>query len=484
MKISKLLVVLMTLTLISAVISIGSVQASQYSDVLYDDEGDVMHVHSTGYRYNVERPNIDILRAEVSESGGIVTISLTVKGIITSHTNISYYIYLGDDDGGLYMISYTNEYCQIWASNDQGWSMYEAGYSGVGTDTLVVTTTLEELLEPESLKLDVVYTYDYFTYGEYYWDTATANGDDGSGFVPEDYELHVSPTSGVAPLTVWIEAEAYNDGDVSGEVPVTIDGDVLDIVDFGPNEWSSVSFQYTFDESGTYTIVFGDQMVTVTVTDEPVEPDTPYSDLVTDPEGDVIRLVGPGEEDWTFVDSPDTDIRRVEISESGGVVSVSLRVKGTIRDDPDIEYELFLKDHSNGEYDIWYNDGDWEMYAYREYDRGAFGNRFKPVVSGVGTNTLTFSFSREQIGEPDVLLISWAAVYNEAYPEVDFAGPDAEYPPGYTDPIDDDNDNDTPPTDDNGDITPPDDDNGIPGFTLILLAISLIFAVLIYKKKR
>ncbi len=480
MKIKKLLVTSIALTLILAILSMGSVQAEQYSDVLYDDEGDVMHVHSTGYNFNVERPNIDILRAEVSESGGTVTISLTVKGVITDHSNISYYIYLADDDG-FYMASYINEYCQIWASNDQGWSMYETDYSGVGTDTLVVTTTLQEMLNPSSLKFTAIYTYDHIDYGEYYWDTATPNGDDGSGFVPEDYDLHVSPISGVAPLTVWIEADVWNDGDESGEVPITIDGVVIETVEVGPHQGGGREFQYTFDEPGTYTIVFGDQMMTVTVTDEPTEPATPYSDVVTDPEGDVIRLVGPGEEDWAFVDSPDTDILRVEISESAGVVSVSLRVKGTIRDDPDIEYELFLKDHSNGEYDIWYTDGDWEMWAYREYHGGAFGNRFKPAVSGVGTDTLTFSFVREQIGEPDVLLISWAAVYNEAYPEVDFAGPDAEYPPGYTDPIDD-NGETTPPDDDNGDDD--DDNGGIPGFTMILLAISLIFAVLIYKKKR
>jgi len=455
-----------------------------YSHVITDEEGDVSYISGTGWLYDVERPNVDILRAEVSESGGVVTFALTVKGVIVSADDHHYNMYLECDDDGFYSMYFVDGTCQVWVSNDQGWSIYQEDAQGVGTNTLTVSSSLESLLNPVSLRFTAIYAYDHSDPDGYHWDFAYPDDDTQHGFIPVNFELDVYPNSGTAPLTVWIEADVENIGNEAGSVPISIDGVVVETVDVGPNGFAGWVFTHVFDEPGTYTVVFGDESATVTVMDEPVdpiEPTTPYSDVVTDPEDDVIRLVDPHEDDWALVSSPDTDILRVEISESGGMVTVSLRVKGTIRNDPDIEYELFLKDNANGEYDIWYNDGDWEMIAYREYDRGGFANTFKPAVSGVGTNTLSFTFSREQIGEPDVLLISWVAVYNEAYPEVDLAGPDVQYPPGYQDPT-----NGTPPTD-NG--TPPDDekpkdDDDSPGFALVLLVIAVVSAVLIYHKKR
>ncbi len=253
-----------------------------------------------------------------------------------------------------------------------------------------------------------------------------------TGFIPEDYYLDVYPTSGEAPLTVTIYAEVENVGDERGEVSVTINGDVVNTFNVDPYSEAERTFTRMFTEPGEYTVVFGDQSVIVTVTEGDVEePDDPYSDVVTDPEGDVIRRVGPTEYDWEYVESPEIDITRIEISESGGVVTVSLTVKGTITDHPDIFYYVYLKDDSNGDFNIWYNNGDCQMSAYIEYDKGGFGNVFEPAVSGVGTDTLSFSFTREQIGNPDVLKISWASAHHDEddeNPKVDMAGPDAIYP--------------------------------------------------------
>lgn len=487
MKIIKQIVALTVLMLFLAIPAMTIVQGEQYSDELNDDEGDVNHMHSNGWEYNVERPNIDIIRSVVSESGGTVTISLSVKGVITDHANITYYLYLEDGEDGFYMITYTDEYCQIWASNDQGYSIYEKDADGVGTDTLTVTTTLEELLNPDLLKLDEIYVYDYYTYGEYYWDSASADDDNGD-FIPIDYELEVEPTMGQAPLEVDITVSAENTGDAAGQIPITVDSSTIDIMELGAQEWDEHYTSYTFEEAGTYTVEFGDRSITMYIQDQDNDDDEmdPYSDMITDLEGDVMRMMGATEDEWEFVESPNVDIKRVELSENGGVVTVSMRVKGTITDHDDIYYEIFLKDDGDGFFEIHYTNGDAMITAYT----GTFGSNFEPTVNGVGTDTLSFVFSREQIGNPNVLEVSWAIALDEEQTEADMAGPDAEYPPGYVDPGDDDeNGDDENGNGDDEDGSTEDDetkdvDEDTPGFAFVMLVVSISSAVLIYRKKR
>ncbi len=464
--------------------SMSSMAEEPYSHVITDPEDDVNHIHGTGWTFDVERPNIDIIRAEVFESGGTVTFLLTVKGTILSHENISYYMYLDDDEDGFYMVNYIDDYCQIWASNDKGWSMYEVEASGIGTDTLVVTTTLEELLNPDMLRFNAVYTYDHVDYGEYYWDYAyPEDDDDDNGFIPVNHSLSVYPTYGTAPLTVDIVAEVENIGDGEGEVAITIDGTVVDLVFVGPNGHATWTLDHTFDEPGTYVMRFGDEMTSVTV-----EPDEPYSHVITDPEGDVIKWMS--ETEWVFVQNPDIDITEVEIYEVDGMVTVSLTVKGNIRDHPDIQYIIHMIDGNQGEFNIDYHNGICEVMASIGYDTGGFANRFEAATNIVGTNTLVVHFNRAQIGNPEILWISYVATYDEGNREVDYAGPDAEYPPGYDDNGDDNGDeNGAPGNGDDGDDNeeaPPDDngdDDDSPGFAFLLMGFALISAVLIYTKK-
>lgn len=480
MNIKKQLVVFATLTLLLAISAVGFVQADSYDDILHDDEGDVDHVHTNGIVIGVERQDVDIIRAELSESGGTVTISLTVKGVIRDHTNITYYIYLEDEtEDGFYMLTYTEESCQIWASNNNGYSIYEGNAVGSGTDTLTITTTLGELLNPDTLKLDTIFTYDYYTANEYYWDSASP-GDEDSEFLPEDFELKVEPTIGQAPLEVYITISADNNGDESGQIPVFIDDKTVDILELDAQDWNELEFEYIFQDAGTYSVEFGDQTVTVYVQGENNdEPDEPYSHKITDPEDDVMQ-VGEDESDWKFVKNSKLDITSVEISESGGMVTVSLKVKGTIEDQSDLYYEIFMKDNRDGLYEIHYTYGDVEMSVYSD----TFGAFFEPSVSGVGTNTLRFTFTRDQIGSPDDLELSWAVVFNEDIGQGDLAGPDADYPPNYVDPGDDDKGSTTDPSDDDTDGDKKTAvDKGLPGFTIIFLAISILAAVLIYRRR-
>ncbi|MFW6304454.1 MAG: hypothetical protein ACOC1V_01595 [Candidatus Saliniplasma sp.] len=497
----RILALITAFIIFSGVTGVVTAQEDPYSDFISDGTGDVEYQYGTGWMYDVERPDIDIVQAELSESQGDITVSLTVKGTISSHSNLTYSVYLGDESEGFYMITFNDGVCSIWASNDHGYSMYEVDVDGVGTDTLVVTTTLTELLNPDELWFDTIFTYDNLDYNEYYWDYFYAEDPPDDGFVPVDHQLYVYPEEGSAPLSVTIEVEVENIGDESGEVPVTVDGDVIHNVDLPIGECATKSISHTFDDPGTYAVIFGSETVYVTVDDEPVDPGTPYHDVVSDPEDDVIQMVGESEDDWEFTESPDIDITNIEISESNSVVTLSITVKGTITDHPEIFYEIFLTDGDEGEIDIWYNNGDSEIDVYIWSGSGGYGNNFEPDTTGVGTDTLEIEFGRAQIGDPEDLLIAEVAVYNEGELMVDLAGHDAEYPPGYSDPGDDDDDDTTPSNGDNGggsddddDTTPSDSDDGddtesenieeeTPGFTVLLVFISSILAVLIYKKK-
>ncbi len=430
MRIRRYIGALIALLLILA--SMPALMSAQggFEDVIVDEEGDVFHWHGTGWDYNVERPNVDILRAELSESGGTVTIALTVKGEITDHENILFYIYMEDEEDGFYSFFYSDGYGYLIATNDKGYRNFEPDISGVGTDTLSVSCSLEDMLNPEMLRFTSVAIYEYTEDG-WYQDTAAPKD---AEFLPIDYDLDVEPRVGKAPLEVEITFSAENTGDAEGQIPLTVDSEPIYTVELEAHESEQGHISYTFDEQGSYLVEFGDQSVTVYVEGETDDQDSPYSDVVTDAADNVMRLVGPTEDDWIIVESPDVDILRVEIEESDGLVTVSLTLKGTIRDDPDVYYEIYMVDYENGEFDIMYNDGHCQMEAYMWYDSGAFGNVFEPATRGVGTDTLEIVFTREQIGDPDVLLISSVEVYDEGAMEIDMAGPDADFPEGYGEP--------------------------------------------------
>ncbi len=154
-----------------------------------------------------------------------------------------------------------------------------------------------------------------------------------------------------------------------------------------------------------------------------------YSDVVTDDTGDVMRFIS--EEDWTLVENPQLDIVKVEVFEDGDWVHVELTVVGAITDSPSIEYEIILKCSGGGTYEIYYTDGECEVFAERYYDGGAWSNYFEPPTHGAGTETLTIVFTRENIGEPEDLLISEVYALDQSKMEIDMAGPDADYPEGY-----------------------------------------------------
>jgi len=122
-----------------------------------------------------------------------------------------------------------------------------------------------------------------------------------------------------------------------------------------------------------------------------------YEDVIIDDEGDV-QYFAPGEWLPTEVEKPDADISRVELNTVGGTISVSLTVVGEILElDEGIEfvYNIYLLDQENRLY--------WIQYDGRHTVLAVEGNEYETEVTGIGTDTLTVSFSAVDIGEPATL---------------------------------------------------------------------------------
>ncbi len=156
-----------------------SIASAQYDQVITDPEADVDYVQEEdSWIYDVERPNVDIVRAEISSEGEMVTISLTVKGIVTDNSSFKYAIYLADSEEGEYSILYTNGTCEMLVDISEGQLKREPETSGVGTSTLNINIELDEIYNPSTLKITEVITYEHIEgEKEYYWDKAYPDED-------------------------------------------------------------------------------------------------------------------------------------------------------------------------------------------------------------------------------------------------------------------------------------------------------------------
>ncbi len=95
-----------------------------------------------------------------------------------------------------------------------------------------------------------------------------------TGFEPGNMVLNVEPKDGKAPLEVTITVSASNSGTEEGSLEVTVDDTVIHTLEIPPGNDTRYEFTYTFQDTGTYHIGFGDLTETVMVTPE----DTPSSD--------------------------------------------------------------------------------------------------------------------------------------------------------------------------------------------------------------
>ncbi len=155
-----------------------------------------------------------------------------------------------------------------------------------------------------------------------------------------------------------------------------------------------------------------------------------YNDSVSDSTGDVwYYQYTETKFQWKEgVERPDIDITEVKISESGDMISVSLKVKGTISEEGEVVYEISLEDENEDSYTILWTGG-------QGFIEGP-NTDMMLQVTGIGTSTLETSFSLSDINNPDSLEIAEAYTYDwidaegegEYYQDV--AGPEATSPSG------------------------------------------------------
>ncbi len=286
----------MFLTALALLLAIPGLSSGQYEQVIIDDEGDVSHTTSLDpYGTTVERPNVDIIQVMMTESGGTITVSFRVAGEIldiTEDLEFVYNIYLLDENDILYWIQYSGGDSVLAVDGQE----YDTETHGIGTDTLSVTFSLDDIGSPNALEIRDAETMKTFDddEGVTHWFRDTATDDD---FQPVNYQMEIVPTIGTAPLEVTIGVSAENTGSTDGEVAITVDNEVIETLEVPAGDDASDTFTYTLNEGGSYTVVFGDEMEYVTVDD--VEEDVP-DDEVPDDEDDYETGPGDDEDD----DSP------------------------------------------------------------------------------------------------------------------------------------------------------------------------------------
>ena len=155
---------------------------------------------------------------------------------------------------------------------------------------------LETILLPE---LDAVVTFDEEIEEFIVFRTIDAPEYEPA-FIPGDYEIYLFPQSGDAPLEISdIRVKATNFGDEEGSVPVTLDGVEIFNIDIEPYSESQDYFNYTFAGGGEFEVRFGDVIIPVSVTGDPVddEDEDPIDDEDEDPIDDEDPVDDEDDED-------------------------------------------------------------------------------------------------------------------------------------------------------------------------------------------
>ena len=143
-----------------------------------------------------------------------------------------------------------------------------------------------------------------------------------------------------------------------------------------------------------------------------------YSDSLNDGEGDVWHwYVTETTWGWGYnKERPNIDIKQITMSESGGTVTVTMKVKGTITDSEKIMYQLSIVDDQNISYNILYSNETCTLYGVGEamYIVGADLSANTSHSGG----TLTTRFQLTDIGSPGQLkfatdMAGWTHDYAE-----------------------------------------------------------------------
>ncbi len=137
-----------------------------------------------------------------------------------------------------------------------------------------------------------------------------------------NHELTVSPTAGRIPLTVTITAYAENTGTAAGTVDILVDGAVIGDVEIPAGGSATGTETFTFEEEGVFEVSFGPLTREVTATDVPVVDELDNYELTVTPttgtppltvtiEYSVENIGDVGAEDHIYVNAE--PVRTVEV---------------------------------------------------------------------------------------------------------------------------------------------------------------------------
>ncbi len=296
------------------------------------------------------------------------------------------------------------------------------------------------------------------------------------GEAPADIQVsnfEVTPTQGPAPLDVAVSARLENIGDVTGSVDVTVAGEVMETIDLDAGESTTFSDVFTIEEEGEYSVAIGDRSTTVTVT-EAVE-DLEVTDFAVDPNrgtepldvsitanvfnptdedvGFDLIIAGDVYESYTVEAGSDIDISETYTFEEAGNYLVEIhRSRRTVvveeevvdPDPADIVVSNFEVDPDEGEAPL-----EVEITADLENEGGEEGT-IDLIIDGDVYETYT-------LGPGDTLSI------DEEYEFEDHGDYDIEL---------------------GGHVRTVEVEEETPGFTLAILAIAAVVAVVVYHSKK
>jgi hypothetical protein len=167
------------LFVLGLVISCFSVSA----DTQTESTGDVFHWWQSGgaftWEYDASKPDIDIVQYSYDISGGTLTLSLTVDGIINGGELYTYSLSLiNDENGDTYMVTYVSGVASSYYLTQGSGGMGDAVVSG-NTLSCTFNTTSTDTSGYEFIGIAHQYTILNDVTAEY-WVDSTEDLDDGS----------------------------------------------------------------------------------------------------------------------------------------------------------------------------------------------------------------------------------------------------------------------------------------------------------------
>lgn len=297
MDVKRYLAVVLVLALVLSVLP--GMTSAQYEQVLIDEEGDVLRIDGDSHT-PAHRPNVDISQVAVSESGGVITVSLTVVGTITDQENLSYMASLIVDEYSVLFLIYENGDGIVTMNFFES---VENSTVGSGTSTLSFMFTLEDIGDPESLILWSAMTMELVEEGgsDVMYQDFVFNDDYDPGYPEEPFfmvEIVSYDDTVLLGDTVTVVYEIENIGlepdtqDIVFLVDYVIEDSFTNLY-LGPGDFFAGTFTWTPADPGTYILeVESDDYwdwVMVTVTD-PDAPEGPFFKVEITSYDDTILL--------------------------------------------------------------------------------------------------------------------------------------------------------------------------------------------------